>query len=559
MKLRSYQRRAVENVFAQWRDHDSTLIVCPTGAGKTIIFGHVIREAPSFGVRGRVMVVAHREELIWQAAQKIEAVTGKRPSIEMAEYRADHSLIQSNVVVASVQTLIAGGNGGRMKRFDPADFGLLVIDEFHHAVADTYRRVIDHFKNCKRLGVTATPDRADEAALGQVCESVAFDYEISDAIEDGWLAPVRQTVVEVDGLDLSNVRTTAGDLNGADLARVMEYEQNLHEIASPSIELCGDRRTLVFAASVAQAERLCEIFNRHRSECARFVCGETPKEIRRQMLAEYAQGRFQYLVNCAVATEGFDEPGIQVVVMARPTKSRSLYAQMAGRATRPLPGVVDSVPDNSLSRRQAIESSPKPFCEIIDFVGNSGRHKLITAADILGGKYPDEVVELAAQKAREAGRAIDMLDALKASEAEIHAERERLKAEEAARRSNVRVGAKYATRSSDPFSIFGLEPRRERGWDTGKQPSEKMLALLEKQGIDTEGMSYAEARQLITEITGRWEADKCSYKQAKLLARYGLPVDTSRHQANAWIDEISKNNWKLPQSLEAQLEPVEVF
>jgi superfamily II DNA or RNA helicase len=331
MKLRPYQSSAVDSIFSKWLEHESTIACLPTGTGKTIIFGHVIKQARERGIPGRAMVIAHREELIWQAAKKIEAVTGERPSIEMAEYRADHALIQKNVVVASVQTLVAGRDGGRMKRFDPREFGLLIIDEFHHAVADTYRRVIEHFSGCKRLGVTATPDRADEEALGQVCDSVAFDYEIADAIGDGWLAPVRQTVVEVDGLDLTDVRTTAGDLNGADLARVMEYEQNLHEIASPSIELCGNRRALVFAASVAQAERLCEIFNRHRSECAQFVCGETPKEIRRQMLADYSAGRFQYLVNCAVATEGFDEPGIQVVVMAGQPR--------AARCTRRWPAV----------------------------------------------------------------------------------------------------------------------------------------------------------------------------------------------------------------------------
>lgn len=561
MKLRDYQSQAVDAVFTHWADHDSTLIVCPTGGGKTIIFGHVAKEASDRGFAGRIMVVAHREELVFQAAQKIERITGERPAIEMAEYRADHSLMEKRVVVASVQTLVAGRDGGRMTNFNPHEFGVLIIDETHHSVASTYRRIINHFRqnrSLKVLGVTATPDRADEEALGQIHDSVAFDYEISDAIEDGWLAPIRQTVVEVDGLDLSSVRTTAGDLNGADLARVMEYEQNLHEVASPTIELCGDRKTLVFAVSVAQAERLCEIFNRHKSECARFVSGETPKEVRRLMLTDYSHGRFQYLVNCAVATEGFDEPGIGVVVMARPTKSRSLYAQMAGRGTRPLPGLVDGI-ETAEARRAAIESSEKPYCEIIDFVGNTGKHRLVTAADILGGKFSEEVVELATEKAREATGSTDMLEALKESQQELHEQRERERAAEAERRSKLRVEARYATRSSDPFDVFGIEPARERGWDTGKQPTEKMLGLLTKQGIDTNGISFARARQLIAEITKRWDNNQCSFKQSKLLARYGLPVTASRDEARQWIDAIASNDWKIPESLNAHLEPIEIF
>jgi superfamily II DNA or RNA helicase len=557
MQDRDYQTRSIDAVFNQWNEHDSTIVCMPTGTGKTHVFARVIAEAERRGIHGRAMVVAHREELIWQAAKKIKQITGIRPSIEMAEYRSDHELIESPVVIASVQSLIAGRNGGRVKKFSPDEFGILIIDEFHHAVASSYRRVIDHFCKSKRLGVTATPDRADEEALGQVCDSVAFDYGISDAIEDGWLAPVRQTIVEVDGLDLSDVRTTAGDLNGADLARVMEYEQNLHEVASPSIQICGNRKTLVFAASVAQAERLCEILNRHSSECAQFVCGETPKEIRRQMFADYSAGRFQYLVNCNVATEGFDEPGIQCVVMARPTKSRSLYAQMAGRSTRPLPGLVDGLLDAD-ARKFAIAQSAKPFCEIIDFVGNSGRHKLVTAADILGGKFSEHAVELAAEKLRD-GKAHDVLDALKISEQEIHEQREREKAEESARRANLKVGAKYATRTTNPFDVFGIEPHRERAWDTGKQPTEKMIALLEKQGIETHGMNFSQARQLITEITKRWDNNQPTFKMSRLLGRYGLPIDVSRDQAKAWIDQISANNWKLPESLMSALEPIEIF
>ncbi len=550
MKLRSYQAAAVDGIFEAWRTSRSTLLVQPTGTGKTVTFAHVIHRMPM----GRALVLAHREELIFQAADKIARVTGHPPDIEMAEMRADHGMLgKARVVVSSIQTQCAGRNGdSRMKRFNPQEFSLLVVDEAHHATAPTYRRVLEHYgqnPDLKILGVTATPDRHDEEALGQVFDSVAFDYELLDAIHDGWLVPIRQRSVVVDGLDYSSIRTTAGDLNGADLERVLVYETDLQKVVGPAYEMAAGRKTLVFAASVAHAERLCEIFNRHRSECARFVTGTTPKDERRGMLADYAASKFQILVNVGVATEGFDEPGIQVVVMARPTKSRALYAQMAGRGTRPLPGLVDAH-ETAAARRAAIAASAKPACEIIDFVGNSGRHKLVTTADILGGNYSDEVVDRARKMAEEAdGAAVDMGEAL------VDAERELAEARERARRAAIRVRARYTTQVVDPFEVFHVEPWRERGWDTGRQPSEKMLALLEKNGIDTHSLTFTQAKQLVGEIIHRYETKQCSYKQARLLARFGYPTDVPFAEASRLIDALAKNNWKRPEPAE----PVEVY
>jgi superfamily II DNA or RNA helicase len=414
--------------------------------------------------------------------------------------------------------------------------------------------VLEHYgqnQDLKILGVTATPDRYDEEALGQVFDSVAFDYELLDAIRDGWLVPIHQRSVVVDGLDYSGVRTTAGDLNGADLARVMEYEETLHGIAAPTVELAAGRKTLVFAASVAHAERLCEIFNRHRSECARFVTGTTPKDERRGMLADYAAGKFQMLVNVGVATEGFDEPGIQVIVMARPTKSRALYAQMAGRGTRPLPGLVDAH-EAADARRAAIAASAKPACEVIDFVGNSGRHKLITTADILGGNYTDAVVDRARKAAETAdGAAVDMAELLADAETDLAEERER------ARRAALRVKARYTSQVVDPFDILHIEPWRERGWDTGRQPSEKMLALLDRNGIDTKGLTFTQAKQLVGEIIHRYEEKQCSFKQARLLSRYGYPTDVPFAKASRLIDALVKNNWQRP--VDTPAAPVEVY
>jgi superfamily II DNA or RNA helicase len=212
------------------------------------------------------------------------------------------------IVISTVQTQIAGQNGGRMTRFRPADFATVIVDEAHHAPARTYKRILEHYTqnpDCRVLGVTATPDRLDEKALGQIFDTVAYDYEIPDAIADGWLVPIQARAVEVDGLDLSHVRTTAGDLNGADMARVLEEEQVLHEMAQPIVELSAGKRTLVFVATVVQAERMAEVLNRHDHGIAQWVCGKTPKVERRALLRDY-RGRDGQAneVPCPVRSDG---------------------------------------------------------------------------------------------------------------------------------------------------------------------------------------------------------------------------------------------------------------
>lgn len=525
MRARDYQHTAALAVIEQWKEVRSTLVVMPTGTGKTILFADIIRRC----FPKRALVLAHREELIFQARDKIQRVTGYQVEVEMADLRAhvrDGVLGRTHVVVSTIQTQTAGGDGGgRMGKFEPSDFGLLIIDEGHHSTAKTYKRVIDYFgqnPHLKILGVTATPDRADEEALGQVFQSVAYDYEVLDAIRDGWLVPVEQQVVEIAGLDFSAIRTTAGDFNGADLAAVMEAEKPLHGIADATLEIAGNRRSLVFAASVKQAEQLAEILNRHRAGSAGWVCGKTPKEDRRRILAEFASGSIQFVVNVGVLTEGFDDPGVELVVMGRPTKSRALYAQMIGRATRPLPGVVDDADDSPEHRRAAIAASAKASCLVVDFAGNAGRHKLMTTADILGGNVSDEAVELAASMARNAGKPIRMDETLAAAEEELK-RREEARQLDAARRARLVAKAQYSVQTVDPFNVLHMSPVRSRGWDSGKTLSDKQRALIAKHcpGVNADQISYAQGRQLVTELFRRWNGNLCTYKQARILAKHG--------------------------------------
>jgi superfamily II DNA or RNA helicase len=546
MKLRPYQSAAAEAIFREWQENDSTLVVMPTGGGKTILFADVIRRV----FPRRALVIAHREELIFQARDKIQRVTGLQADVEMGDYRSEAGLFDAaRVVVSTIQTQCSGGDGGgRMSKFDPQRFGLLIIDEAHHATSPTYRRVIDYYRSnpaLKVLGVTATPDRADEEALGQVFQTVAFDYEVQDAIHDGWLVPIEQQMVHVEGLDYSSIRTTAGDLNGGDLAAVMEAEKNLQQMTSASLAIIGRRRALVFTASVKAAELTAEIFNRHRGGMASWVCGKTDREERRRTLTDFASGKIQVVCNCGVLTEGFDDPGVEVVIMGRPTKSRSLYSQMVGRSTRPLPGVVDG-PETAEARKAAIAASAKASCLVVDFVGNAGRHKLVTSADVLGGKFSEEALERAVARVKGASGPVNMNEALDDAEEQLQQEREQARLAEAARRARLVATARFTTQSVDPFDVLHLEPVKARGWDNVKSLSGKQRSMLAKAGINPDSVNFAQANQLIGEILRRWDGNLCSFKQAKVLQRFGYDTNVSFAEASRLIDAIAKNGWRQP-------------
>lgn len=539
MKLRDYQNEAVEGVMRTWEDNASALVVLPTGLGKTVVFADIVsRMQPA-----RAMVVAHREELIFQARDKIAAVTGLEAEVEMADYHADGMLGRlPPVVVSTIQTQTAGGDGGgRMTKFEPDDFGLLVIDEAHHATSKSYRRVIDYYRRnpkLKVLGVTATPDRADESALGQVFDSVAYNYEIVDAIKNGWLVPIEQQMVTVGSLDFSACRTVANDFNQGDLAEVMEEEHNLHGVAEPTVEICGKRRCIVFATTVAQAERLAEIINRYRPDSAAFVCGKTDKEARHKVLADFKAGRLQFIVNVGVLTEGFDDAGVEVIVMARPTESRALYAQMAGRGTRPAEDIAGKLGDmDAAGRRAAIAASPKPRCLIVDFAGNSGKHKLVCTADILGGNEDDEVVELAAAHVRESQKPVDMEEEIAKARAEVEARKRR----EAAGRALLRARASFLMTKVDPFNVWDISPAKERGWDAGRHFSPKQAqVLMDRIGVDPAKIPYGQGKQLLDEYFRRVKGGLCSLKQQVLLAKNGIVGPVSMEEAGRIITRLAE-------------------
>lgn len=524
--LRPYQREAANCTMAKFRAQDrATLVVMPTGTGKTIVFAECAKRARA---KGRVLVLAHREELLTQNADKIRRATGLSCEIEAGDRRVDVASLP-DVVVASVPTL---ARKARRERFAPDAFVLVIVDEAHHVAAASYRGILDYFTSAKVLGVTATPERLDKRGLGAVFDSVAYVYEIRDAIEQGWLVPIKQRRVTVEGLKLDTVRTKKnGDFDDEALAEQFLAEQALHSVAAPLAELAGSRPTIVFTPTVAVAGALAAVLGRYvGSQRVRAIDGNAKTDARSAVVRGFHAGEFQFLVNCALFTEGFDAPHTACVAVARPTQSRALYAQMVGRGTR------------------LHAESEKDHLLVIDFTDNSTKHKLVTVADILDGNR-DEAVRERVAALLDANPEAGVLEALDAASAQIAAER----------RARMLCETRYQTQNIDPFMVLGADSRAGR-WG-GIDPTDKQAHRLRQNGIDPDGLDRGQASSLITEIIERFARGLCTYKQAKVLARYGLNPDVSFDDAQRAIDAIQANGWKAPGHLydDPVLRPSEPF
>lgn len=547
-QLRPYQSDAVDAVFEELQDNQSTLLVLPTGCGKTVAFAEMALRWPD--EMGRVLIMAHRYELIDQASEKVGIHIGEATGVEMGARREQteygHGLLdRAKVLVTSVQTM---SRENRQAKFDPEHFGLLIIDEAHHAPSNSYRKVIEYYLQNPQLrivGVTATPQRHDEAAMGDIFQTVAYEMGLFDAIQEGWLVNVEQKLVKVDGLDFSKCRTTAGDLNEKDLElqmmggtlidrsgeltelqleQIQQQEKMLHAVVSPTISESQGRPTIVFAVTKAHAERLTEIFCRHPGVTAEFVIDTTPPEERKAIIGRFKGGQTQILVGVGVFTEGFDSRA-DLIVIARPTKSKSLYQQMIGRGTRPLPGLVDryGLPEE---RREAIANSAKPCMTVLDFVGASGQHSLVSAFDILGGNYTEDVIDAAKRRLAASGES-KVIDEVLAEEAQRieeeraeaarqaearrrkfaedqekrrqqeaeRAEKERKqRAEEWSRREKIRADAKYRTEDVNPFAGQPIPPQVGIGMFRGGA-SDAQVRLLMNLGVEeSKAASYTKGQ-----------------------------------------------------------------
>lgn len=313
MELRPYQREAVDSVEREWGSGKRrTLLVMATGCGKTIVMAELVRRAVEDG--GSVLILAHRGELLDQAADKISMATGLACSREQAESTSVGTL--ESVTVGSVQTLM---QDRRLKAFSPERFTHVFVDEAHHAVSDSYRKVLDHFCESRVLGVTATADRADRRGLAEAFDSMAFEYGMADAIHDGWLCPIEAQMIPL-RLDISGVAVQSGDYAAGQLGDALE--PYLDSMADEMAQICADRKTVVFLPLVATAKAFAEKLNA-RGLAACEVDGQSPD--RAEILADFAGNKYKVLCNSMLLTEGWDCPDVDCIVVLRPTKSRSLY------------------------------------------------------------------------------------------------------------------------------------------------------------------------------------------------------------------------------------------
>lgn len=532
--LRYYQREAFDAAMRTLADSRATLVDMATGMGKTQFFSAIIKHWP-----GRVLVLAHRDELVDQAAKRIQQMTGEPVCIEQAVFRAG----KSRIVVGSVQSVCRPDRLERLRKI--GGFSLIVADEAHHYISESYRRPLDYFSEAKLLGVTATPDRGDGRAIMQVFEDVCFRMTILDGIRSGYLVPPKAVTVQVEGVDLDLVGVSSGDLQAGDLDRQML--EHVEGVCQGMLQHCGDRQGVLFMPGVASAHAAAERLSALREGCARAIDGKTDRSVRRSTIADFKAGRFQILVNCAVATEGFDAPTASVVGIARPTKSRSLYTQIVGRVTRVLPGVVDHLEgrERAAERRAAIAASAKPDFLVVDFTGTNTKHDLVGPVDALG-------VELEAPVKERAKRMIEDGEGEELTLEELIEEAgKRLEAE--ALKTIARKMKGKARLKSKEYDLFGtynvdIEADRYTSLEFGyKPPSEAQLSALEKFGWtpkELEGISRRAASRLMDECIRRKNAGLCSKKALVRLSKHGITdTDITHENATRAMQYLAKHSW----------------
>ena len=356
LQLRPYQQEAIDSI-RHFIDKGISrhLVVLPTGAGKTVIFAHL---PAALNNSLPMLVLAHREELLVQAKEKLH---WSNPHLNIEIEQAENYASHADIVVASVPTL-GRENSDRIKRFPTDYFKSIVIDEAHHAAAPTYRRILDYFESTFTLGVTATPQRSDNTRLTDVFDEIVYYKTIQDLIEEGYLSPLVGYRIKTD-TDISGVSTNDGDYVASQLEDAIDNPSRNALVVSAYNDIVPGAKSVVFAAGVKHANNLALSF-REAQISTEVILGSTDSDDRRRILESFSRGETKVLINVGVLTEGFDEPSIESIILARPTRSNLLYTQIVGRGTRLFEG--------------------KPHCTIIDIVDTTKGKKPIGLPSLLG-------------------------------------------------------------------------------------------------------------------------------------------------------------------------------
>ena len=512
-ELRPYQQQARDHIHAEWENgHTRTLLVLPTGTGKTIVFASVAADQVRAG--DRVLILAHRGELLEQAADKLQRSTGLVSAVEKADATCLNTWFR--VVVGSVQTL---QRTARLERFPHDYFGTIIIDEAHHAITDGYRRILDYFGDAKVLGVTATPDRGDMRNLGEVFDSLAFEYKLTDAIKEGYLCRIMAQTIPLK-LDISSVTMSGGDYAVGDLGTALD--PYLEQIAAEMAQRCKGRKTVVFLPLIKTSQKFRDLLNSHGFRAAE-VNGQSTD--RKEVLADFDAGKYNVLCNSMLLTEGWDCPSVDCVVVLRPTKVRSLYSQMVGRGTRLSPGKSDLL--------------------LLDFLWMTDKHELCRPADLICEDRA--VARQMTENLAQTGCPEDIEEAAVQASEDVVAQREEALAKqlEEQRRKKARlVDPLQYEMSIQAEDLAGYVPAF--GWEAGP-PSAEQTAALEKMGILPDAVESAgKASLLLDRLNKRRAEGLTTPKQIRVLERYGFQsvgtwsFDAAKHM----IDRIAAGGWR---------------
>ncbi len=518
MDLRPYQQSAKEAIQAEWaKGIQKTLLVLPTGTGKTIVFSKLIEDCVRNGER--VLILAHRGELLDQAADKLSLATGLGCAVEKAEESCLSSWFR--VVVGSVQSLM---RETRLNQFSSDYFHTLIVDECHHVLADSYQRILKYFDTAKVLGVTATVDRGDMRNLGQYFESLAYEYSLPKAIKDGYLCPIKAQTIPLK-VDLTGVSVQAGDFKAGDLGNALD--PYLYQIADEMLKVCADRRTVVFLPLVKTSQKFRDILLQKGFRAAE-INGDS--DDRADILEAFQSGRYNVLCNSMLLTEGWDCPPVDCIVPLRPTKIRSLYAQQVGRGTRLYPG--------------------KEYLLLLDFLWHTERHELCHPAYLICES--EEVAQIMTKNLEEATCPVDI------EEAELTAKQDVIAAREEALAKKLQEMKHRKRKLVDPLQ-FEMSIQAEDlanyapvfGWQMGP-PSNNQIETLEKLGIFPDEIDNAgKAALLIDRLGKRREEGLTTPKQIRFLESKGFNhVGTWQFEpAKKMIDRIAANGWMVPHNI----------
>lgn len=519
MQLRPYQEEARSAVQAEWEQgRKRTLLVLPTGCGKTIVFSKIIEDRVKQGER--VLILAHRSELLDQASDKLLNATGIGTALEKAGSTSIGSWYR--VVVGSVQTM---QREKRLSQFPKDHFDTIVIDEAHHAISDGYQRVLGHFDEANVLGVTATPDRGDMKNLGSYFDSLAYEYSIVDAIKSGYLSKITAVTIPLT-LDLSSVSQQAGDFKASDVGTALD--PYLEQIADEMVKQCANRKTVVFLPLVKTSQKFRDILNQKGFKAAE-VNGNS--DDRAEILEDFDKDKYNVLCNSMLLTEGWDCPTVDCVVVLRPTKVRSLYSQMVGRGTRLAPG--------------------KENLLLLDFLWHTERHELCRPAHLIA-ENSEVATKMTENMEEEAGTIFDI------EEVEVQATQDVVAQREEALANLLAEQRKKKRKLVDPLQ-FEMSIQAEDlqdyvpsfGWEMAP-PSKEQINALEKYGIYTEEIGNAgKASKLLDRLNKRRDNGLSTPKQIRLLERYGFRNVGlwSFENCRSMIDRIAASGWRLPKGV----------